>query len=185
MTLQKPFTPEQLVHALEMAIGARLPTKEAALGVSFVLTPGKSSPAIDAKPSYATRKVLLVDDSSADAKLIQRWLSDSRLVARVDVVSDGPSALEFLAEQFPDLILLDLNLPRSDGLNVLLMIRSAPKLSQIPIGILTSSQASADRLRAVTVGVSRYIVKPSPYDQFLSEVSQAVEYLLDALWLHA
>ena len=97
---------------------------------------------------------------------------------------DGQEALEALCPETeepqvrPDIILLDLNLPRSDGIDVLRQIRLTPGLAGIPVAILTSSESPSDRRNASQLGADRYILKPAQLDEFLTQVSSEVKELL-------
>ena len=134
-------------------------------------------------PVDETKRIALIEDNEADVFLIERALSATHRPFETSCYKDGAEALTvFLAAQettLPDVILLDLNMPRCDGLEVLRQIRSSPKLASIPVGILTGSTAANDRQRASTIGATRYIHKASHYDAFISNVGQAVEAMLD------
>jgi len=128
------------------------------------------------------KRILLIEDSDEDVFLIESALAAMLRSFETSRFLDGGEALQDLVaaeeENLPDVILLDLNMPRSEGLNVLQRIRSTPKLSGIPVGILTGSLASGDAQRALTMGASRYIHKPVNYEAFVSGVSEAVEAML-------
>lgn len=129
------------------------------------------------------KHIVLIEDNEADVFLIERALAATHRALETVRFRDGAEALPvLLAAQetaLPDVILLDLNMPRCDGLDILRRIRSSPKLTAIPVGILTGSVASSDRQRASTIGASRYIHKASDYDAFICNVGQAVEAMLD------
>ena len=126
-------------------------------------------------------EILLVEDSPSDADLTVAALAAAKVANRLSVVEDGVLAMEFLRRQGdysqaprPDLILLDLNLPRKDGREVLAEIKADDKLKAIPVVVLTTSQAEKDVIQAYTLQASCYITKPVDFQQFL-EVVEAVE----------
>jgi len=126
-------------------------------------------------------EILLVEDSPSDTDLTVEALAAAKVCNRLNIVEDGVQAMEFLrrAGQYaqaprPDLILLDLNLPRKDGRQVLAEIRADEKLTAIPVVVLTTSQAEQDVLRAYALHANCYITKPVNFPQFL-EVIEAIE----------
>jgi len=126
-------------------------------------------------------EILLVEDSPSDTDLTVEALAAAKVTNRLSIVEDGVQAMAFLHRQGqyaeaprPDLILLDLNLPRKDGREVLAEIRSDAKLTSIPVVVLTTSQAEQDVLRAYTLHANCYITKPVDFRQFL-EVIEAIE----------
>jgi CheY-like chemotaxis protein len=129
------------------------------------------------------KRIALIEDNDGDVYLIERALAAMQRPFETCRFKDGEEALSvLLASQetsFPDLILLDLNMPRCDGLDILRRIRASPKLNDVPVGILTGSVAASDRQRASTIGSTCYIHKDSHYDAFVSNVGQAVEAMLD------
>jgi len=127
------------------------------------------------------KRVLVIEDNEADASVIQDALA-ARTDCEVTRFVDGADALAALLNdsiQLPDAILLDLNLPRSEGLDILLAIRNTPRLSEIPVGILTSSQLPSDELRASLIGAVCYVHKPFSYEQFVNRVRQAIAGMVD------
>jgi len=114
--------------------------------------------------------ILLVEDDPAHAEIVRRNLEDSRVANRLMHVSDGQAALDFLFQRGeyadlekysrPGLVLLDLRLPKVDGLEVLRIAKSDPSLSSIPIVILTTSAAESDMARAYECQANSYLVKP-------------------------
>jgi CheY-like chemotaxis protein len=121
--------------------------------------------------------VLLVEDDPGDVVLVQEAMSQGKLQNQLSVVSDGVLALEHLrdpANPTPDLILLDLNLPRKDGREVLAEVRADPALSKIPVVILTTSEAETDILRSYELHANAYVTKPVDLTRFL-EVVQAID----------
>lgn len=125
--------------------------------------------------------ILLVEDSEPDARLTQKALKEGKVKNRLWVVEDGVEAMNFLHQQGsyagqprPDLILLDLNLPRKDGRQVLQEIKEDPVLRQIPVVVLTTSEAEEDVFRAYTAHANCYITKPLDLNQFI-RVIKAIE----------
>ena len=126
-------------------------------------------------------EILLVEDSPSDTDLTVEALAAAKVTNRLSIVEDGVQAMEFLHREGqyaqaprPDLILLDLNLPRKDGREVLAEIRSDEKLTSIPVVVLTTSQAEQDVMRAYTLHANCYITKSVDFRQFL-EVIEAIE----------
>ena len=126
-------------------------------------------------------QILLVEDSPSDAKLTLAALKLAKVVNQVSHVEDGVEAMEFLCRQGkfaqaerPDLILLDLNLPRKDGREVLEELKADPDLQMIPVVILTTSQAEQDIIRSYKLHANCYITKPVNFERFL-EVVQSIE----------
>jgi CheY-like chemotaxis protein len=128
-----------------------------------------------------TIDILLVEDNPGDIDLTREALEDAKVLNRLHVVEDGEQALDFVFRrgQFaeaprPDLILLDLNLPKRDGREVLEEIRTDADMTEIPIVILTSSQADEDIVRAYRLHANCYIAKPVNFVQFL-KIIHAIE----------
>jgi chemotaxis family two-component system response regulator Rcp1 len=126
-------------------------------------------------------EILLVEDNPGDVRLVEEALTEYKLHNNLHVARDGVEALAFLRREppfaavpRPDLILLDLNLPRKGGREVLADIKSDERLRQIPVVVLTSSQAEEDVLATYDLKVNCYISKPVDLDQFL-KVVQAIE----------
>ncbi|HEY1217407.1 MAG TPA: response regulator [Bryobacteraceae bacterium] len=126
-------------------------------------------------------ELLLVEDNPGDVRLTIEALKEGRVINNLIVVKDGQAAIAVLRRQgryakaaCPDLILLDLNLPRKGGLEVLAEIKEDPGLKHIPVVVLTTSQAPQDVLRAYQLHANCYIVKPVDLDQFMSVV-QAIK----------
>ena len=118
-------------------------------------------------------EILMVEDDPGDADLTQELLEDAKVLIKVNVVEDGVKAMDYLRQQGdyaqavrPDLILLDLNLPRKDGREVLQEIKSDPDLKRIPIVVLTTSDADEDILRSYNLGANSFVTKPVGLDQF-------------------
>ena len=142
------------------------------------------------KPSKAD--VLLVEDSAAEARLAREALRETRFPVELHVASDGVQAMEFLRRQGayreaprPHLVLLDLNLPRKDGREVLRDIKGDDDLRSIPVVILTTSQAQTDIHRAYELHANCYIQKPLELDGFIEIVKSIHRYWLQMAELPA
>ena len=129
-------------------------------------------------------RVLLVEDDPGDVDLTREVMKSSKLTVSMDVARDGVEALMYLRKEdgfstapTPDLILMDLNMPRKDGRETLEEIKSDDQLKYIPVVILTTSTAEEDVVRTYTAGASCYVAKPVDLDQF----SRVVE-ALDNFW---
>ena len=119
-------------------------------------------------------RILLVDDDLVDVRLTMEALRESKIHANVAAVYDGVEALEYLRQEGqyreakkPDLILLDLNMPRKDGRETLAEIKSDPALRRIPVVILTTSHADKDIIQTYDLGANAYVVKPVDLDQMV------------------
>jgi len=133
-------------------------------------------------------EILLVEDNPQDLELALRALKKANLGNRIEVARDGAEALEFIfcegahagrrIEDAPKVVLLDLKLPKVDGIEVLERIRSDPRTSMIPVVVLTSSKEQNDLVRSYRLGVNSYVVKPVSFDQFASAVQQLGLYWL-------
>jgi len=128
-------------------------------------------------------EILLVEDDLADIKLTKRALEAGRIANNVYVARDGVEAMQFLRSEFPfsgmprpDLMLLDLNMPRKDGREVLQEVKGDSVLRSIPVVVLTTSAEEADIQRAYLEHVNSYITKPVDLEQFKSAVLQATDY---------
>ena len=126
-------------------------------------------------------EVLLVEDNPGDVRLTQEAFKEGRVQNQLNVVGDGEEALLYLRQEGeyadalrPDLILLDLNMPKKDGRQVLQEIKEDDDLKRIPVVILTTSDADEDIIKTYTDGASCYITKPIGLEQF-SQVVQAIE----------
>ncbi len=122
-------------------------------------------------------QILLVEDNPADVRLLQEAFKESPRESQLSVVPDGAEALAFLrregrytAAPQPDLVVLDLNLPKKDGRQVLAEMKADPHLRSIPVMILSSSSLPQDRQAAVALGAVGYVVKPQEFSQFLQVV---------------
>ncbi|MEN6321417.1 MAG: response regulator [Syntrophaceae bacterium] len=126
-------------------------------------------------------QILLVEDDPGDVELIMEGLKESKIAINLEVIEDGAKALQYLHKEepyqnisLPDLILLDLNLPKMDGREVLKKIKEDPFLRRIPVVILTTSDAETDIVKSYTLGANCYITKPITLDGFI-EVVQTIE----------
>ena len=134
--------------------------------------------------------ILLVEDNPADADLTREGLLDGRLLHTLHHVTDGVQALRFLRREgefantpTPDLILLDLNLPKKDGREVLHTIKEDPQLRRIPVVILTSSQAESDIVKSYDLHANCYMCKPVDLTRFLETVRKIEEFWLTVVRL--
>jgi two-component system, chemotaxis family, response regulator Rcp1 len=125
--------------------------------------------------------ILVVEDNPGDIYLLEKTLKNRDLSYELTTYADGEQAIRALQKDdcaTPDLIILDLNLPRREGFEVLQTIRGKPLMVGVPVAILTSSDAAKDRHRISVTGNERYIHKPPELEDFLKEVGQAIEDLL-------
>jgi two-component system, chemotaxis family, response regulator Rcp1 len=125
--------------------------------------------------------ILLVEDNPGDVRLTREALREGKVSNTLNVASDGEEAMDYLHKacepgnhSLPDLILLDLNMPRKDGREVLADIKNDPKLRRIPVVILTTSKSEADILKTYDNHANCYITKPVELDNFI-EVVQSIE----------
>ncbi|HEY4811137.1 MAG TPA: response regulator [Solirubrobacteraceae bacterium] len=129
--------------------------------------------------------VLLVDDDQGDVLLVREAFEDHKVGNMLSVVSDGVEALQYVRREGsyadavrPDLILLDLNLPRKSGIEVLEEIKSDPELSTILVVVLTTSEAEEDIVRAYKLHANAYITKPVDFEQFTKIVHQIDDFFI-------
>ena len=132
--------------------------------------------------------ILLVEDNDDDVQLTMRALRLHRLANRVVVVGDGADALDYLfcrgayagrdRKDLPQLVLLDLKLPKVDGLEVLTQIRQEPRIKRLPVVILTSSNTEVDVAKSYDLGANSYIRKPVDFSQFMYAVNSLGLYWL-------
>jgi two-component system, chemotaxis family, response regulator Rcp1 len=130
-------------------------------------------------------EILLVEDNPGDVRLTREALREGKVSNRLHVAADGEEALAFLRREGehadavrPDLILLDLNLPKKDGRQVLAEVKADPALRQIPVVILTSSQAEEDICRSYDLHANCYVTKPVDLDQFMTVVRAVEDFWL-------
>lgn len=134
--------------------------------------------------------VLLVEDDPGDVLMTREAFEDNKVVNRLQVVSDGVSALTFLRKEgefadapTPDLVLLDLNLPRMDGREVLEAMKSDEQLRSIPVVVLTTSEAEEDVVRSYSLHANAYVTKPVDFDRFIEVVRQIDEFFVEVVRL--
>ncbi|MDH6521367.1 CheY-like chemotaxis protein [Streptomyces sp. SAI-208] len=134
--------------------------------------------------------VLLVEDDPGDELMTREAFEDNKIGNTLHVVRDGEEALDFLYRRGdhteapqPDLILLDLNLPKYDGRQVLEKIKSDPELAHIPVVVLTTSAAEEDILRSYKLHANAYVTKPVDLDQFIAAVRQIDDFFVQVVRL--
>jgi len=137
-------------------------------------------------------EVLMVEDNPADVSLTREALRSAKLPINLSVVEDGVEAMEYLLGKgnhadasYPDLIILDLNLPGKDGREVLAEIKGDKNLSRCPVVVLTTSDADEDIQRAYDLHANCYVTKPFDLDQFLKVVQSIAEFWLTVVRLPA
>ena len=133
-------------------------------------------------------EILIVEDTPQDLELTLRALRKAKLSNRIQVARDGAEALEFLfcegqhagrkIEEAPKVILLDLKLPKIDGIEVLRRIKADPRTKMIPVAVLTSSKEQKDVIESYQLGVNSYIVKPVNFEGFAASVRDLGMYWL-------
>ena len=131
-------------------------------------------------------RIVLVEDNPADVFLVELALKESGVTYELTKFKSGEEALRALclpegtetSALVPDAILLDLNTPRSDGFQVLIKLKQAPRLAHVPMAVITSSQAPSDKHRTSLQG-SRYIQKPTQLEEFLTTVGQAIKEMIE------
>jgi chemotaxis family two-component system response regulator Rcp1 len=130
-------------------------------------------------------EILLVEDNPGDVRLTLEALRDSKMSNNMNVVEDGVEAMAFLRQEGeyanaprPDVILLDLNLPKKDGREVLAEVKADENLRRIPVVVLTTSQAEEDILRTYDLQANCYVTKPLDLDQFIKVVRSIEEFWL-------
>ena len=135
-------------------------------------------------------EILLVEDNPGDARLTLEAFKEGRVINKLTVVNDGVEALNYLRRQgphasapAPDLILLDLNLPKMDGRQVLAELKADPNLTTIPVVVLTTSASQEDVARAYGSHANCYIRKPVDLDQFLRVVQSIESFWLSLVML--
>jgi CheY-like chemotaxis protein len=135
-------------------------------------------------------EVLLVEDSPGDVRLTREALKEGKVRNNLSVVSDGVEAMEFLRREGkyaqaprPDIVLLDLNMPRKDGREVLAEMKSDESLKRIPVVILTTSEAEQDILKTYDLHANCYLTKPVDLEQFISIVKSVEDFWLTIVQL--
>jgi two-component system, chemotaxis family, response regulator Rcp1 len=140
---------------------------------------------MNAKATCSPIEILLVEDDPGDVRLTREALKTAKVLNHLSAVDNGVEAMAFLRREgkydrapFPDLVLLDLNLPKKDGRAVLAEIKTDPSLKHVPVVVLTTSQDERDILQAYSTHANCYITKPVDLKQFLSVVEA-----IDNFWL--
>jgi CheY-like chemotaxis protein len=153
-------------------------------------TPGSKTTLLPARRSDPSQKgvILLIEDDHGDQLLTCEALSESALAQKIVVVSDGEEALEYLSHTGrysdastalrPDLILLDLNMPKINGRQVAAKLKSDPNLQAIPIVVLSTSDYHDDVAQCYKIGVNSYVHKPTNYDDFVAAINAVEHYWL-------
>ena len=141
-------------------------------------------------PDAQSIEVLLVEDDPGDILMIKEAFEDNKVRNRLTCLTDGVQALEFLRREGehadaprPDLILLDLNLPRKDGREVLAEVKGDDDLRTIPVVVLTTSQAEEDVLRSYKLHANAFVTKPVDFERFIDVVRQIDEFFLTVVKL--
>jgi CheY-like chemotaxis protein len=135
-------------------------------------------------------EVLLVEDDPGDVLMTREAFEDYKVANRLHVVQDGADAMAFLRREGdfsgaprPDLVLLDLNLPRMDGREVLQAIKSDAELASIPVVVLTTSEAEEDVLRSYSLHANAYVTKPVDFERFIEVVRQIDDFFVTVVRL--
>jgi CheY-like chemotaxis protein len=135
-------------------------------------------------------EVLLVEDDPGDVLMTREAFEDYKVTNQLHVVQDGADAMAFLRREGeyadvprPDLVLLDLNLPRMDGREVLQAIKSDPLLASIPVVVLTTSEAEEDVLRSYSLHANAYVTKPVDFERFIDVVRQIDDFFVTVVRL--
>jgi CheY-like chemotaxis protein len=135
-------------------------------------------------------EVLLVEDDAGDVLMTREALDEGKVLNRLNVVGDGVEALDYLRGQEPyaeatrpDLILLDLNLPKRDGRAVLEEVKGDPDLRRIPVVVLTTSEAEEDVLRSYDLHANAYVTKPVDFERFVEVIRQIDEFFISVVRL--
>jgi len=142
------------------------------------------------KPTGRSVEILLIEDNPGDIRLTQEAFKESRLQVTLRVATDGIEALAFLGREgkyaearLPDLILLDLNLPKMDGREVLARIKCSPDLKCIPVVVLTTSSADSDIQHAYRLHANCYVTKPVDFTRFLQVIRSIEDFWLSVVRL--
>jgi CheY-like chemotaxis protein len=137
-------------------------------------------------PSAAIN-ILLVEDDPGDVLMTREALGESKLLNELQVVSDGRDAIDYLtavaegSRQKPDLVLLDLNLPRVDGREVLRFIKTDERLRRIPVVVLTTSSTEEDIVRSYDLHANAYVTKPVDFEQFMKVIRKVDEFFISVV----
>jgi CheY-like chemotaxis protein len=135
-------------------------------------------------------EVLLVEDDEGDVLMTREALDEGKVFNRLNVVGDGVEAIAYLRREQPyadvtrpDLVLLDLNLPKRDGRQVLEEVKADPDLRRIPIVVLTTSEAEEDVLRSYDLHANAYVTKPVDFDRFVEVIRQIDDFFISVVRL--
>ena len=135
-------------------------------------------------------EILLVEDNPGDVRLTQEALKEGKIINNLHMAKDGVEAISFLRQEGefadatrPDLILLDLNLPKKDGREVLMEIKKDEELRRIPVVVLTTSRAEEDIIRTYDCYANCYITKPVDFEQFINVVKSIEDFWLSVVKL--
>ncbi len=135
-------------------------------------------------------EVLLVEDDEGDVVMTREALDEGKVLNRLHVAADGVEAIEYLRREGkhaeaprPDLILLDLNLPRRDGRQVLAEVKGDEDLRRIPVVVLTTSEAEEDILRSYDLHANAYVTKPVDFERFVQVIQQIDEFFISVVRL--
>lgn len=135
-------------------------------------------------------EVLLVEDDEGDVLMTREALEEGKVLNHLNVVGDGVEAIDYLRggaghedRTRPDLILLDLNLPKRDGRQVLAEVKQDPDLRRIPVVVLTTSEAEEDVLRSYDLHANAYVTKPVDFDRFVEVIRQIDEFFISVVRL--
>lgn len=146
----------------------------------------RTVPVRDPKPV----EVLLIEDDPGDVLMTREAFAENKVANRLTVMSDGASAMAYLRKEgehvdapTPDLVLLDLNLPRMDGREVLGAMKSDDQLRRIPVVVLTTSEAEEDVLRSYSLHANAYVTKPVDFERFIDVVRQIDEFFVSVVRL--
>jgi CheY-like chemotaxis protein len=141
-------------------------------------------------PAPTPIEVLLVEDDPGDVLMTQEAFEEHKVRNNLSVVNDGAEAIAYLRREGryadaprPDLVLLDLNLPRRDGREVLAEIKSDPDLRRIPVVVLTTSQADEDIVRSYQLHANAYVTKPVDFERFIEVVRQIDDFFVSVVKL--
>lgn len=123
--------------------------------------------------------ILLIEDNGSDVLLVREAVRQSSVAADVTIARDGEEALRILSSGFtPDLIILDLSIPKLSGLDVLERYRRKQRRDEVPIVVFTSSSDPQERVRALQLGVREYLIKPMDLDTYINNIRTAIEGLM-------
>jgi chemotaxis family two-component system response regulator Rcp1 len=133
------------------------------------------------KPGKTAARIVLVEDNPGDVYLLEQSLQARHIAYELIRYEDGEQVVRAMSSddfQAPDVILVDLNLPRIEGFDILKAVRQSPRLVGVPVGVFTSSNAAKDRHRTALLGADVYIHKPGTLEEFVDQVGRAIEELL-------